>query len=63
MEEDRKDSFIERPSITTSQVWINVKHGEMALLFGEEKMKFDLHQSIPLADEKRKACTKIKSSF
>ena len=43
MEEDRQVSFIERPSIATSQVWIDVEHGEMTLLVGEEKLKFDLH--------------------
>ena len=63
MEEDRQVSSKERPSIVTSQVWINVKNGEMTLLFGKEKMKFDLHQSIPLMDEERIACMKIESSF
>ena len=29
MEEDKKISSIERPSIATSQVWIDVEHGEM----------------------------------
>ena len=37
MEEDQQVSFIERPSIAKSQVWIDVKHGEMTLLVGEEK--------------------------
>ena len=63
MEEDRQVSIIERPSISTSQVWIDTKHGEMTLLVGEEKMKFDLHQSIPLTDEERRACMKIECSF
>ena len=44
-------------------MWINAENGEMALLFGEEKMKFDLHQSIPLTDEGRRVCMKIESSF
>ena len=43
MEEDQQVSFIGKPSIATSQVWIDADHGEMTLLFGEEKMKFDLH--------------------
>ena len=42
---------------------IDAKHGEMTLLFGEEKMKFDLHQSIPLTDEEKRACMKINNSF
>ena len=43
MEEDRKISFVERPSIATSQVWIDAETGDMTLLVGEEKMKLDLH--------------------
>ena len=46
MEENRQVLNVERPSIATSQVWINGEHGEITLLIGEEKMKFDLHQSI-----------------
>ena len=63
MEEDRQVSSIERPSIATSQVWIDAEYEEMNLLVGEEKMKFDLHQSIPLMDEERRACMKIQCSF
>ena len=63
MEEDRQVSFIEKPSIATSQMWINAEQGEMTLLFGEEKMKFDLYQSISLTDEERRSCMKIESSF
>ena len=46
-----------------SQVWIDAEHGEMILVVGEEKMKFDIHQSILLTDEEMRACMKIKSSF
>ena len=63
MEEDQQVSFIEKPSIAKSQVWIDVEHGEMTLLVGEEKMKFDLHQSKPLMDEERRACKNIENSF
>ena len=63
IEEDRQASFIERPCIATSQVWIDGEHGEMTLLIGKKKMKFDLHQSIPLIDEERRAWMKIKSLF
>ena len=35
----------------------------MTLLVGEEKVKFDLHPSIPLTDEEMRACMKIESSF
>ena len=63
MEENQQVSFIERPSIAKSQVWIESKHGEMTFLAGEEKMKFDLHQRTPLTDEERKAFKKLESSF
>ena len=63
MDEDRQVLFIEKPSFATSQVCINVELREMTLLVGEEKIKFDLHQSIPLTDEERRACMKIESSF
>ena len=63
MDENRQVSFIEKPSFATSQVRIDAKHGEMTLLVGEEKMKFDLHQSIPLIDEERRVCMKIESLF
>ena len=43
MEGNRQVSNVERSSITTSQVWIDAENGEMTLLVGEEKMKFDLH--------------------
>ena len=63
MEENQQVSFIERPSIAKSQVWIDAEHGEMTLLVGEEKMKFDLHQRTPLMDEERRAFKKLESSF
>ena len=37
--------------------------GEMTLLVGEKKMKFDLHQSKPLTDEERRTFMKLKSLF
>ena len=44
-------------------MWIDTEHEEMTLLVGEEKMKFDLHQSILLTNEERRVCIKIESSF
>ena len=38
MEEDQQASSIRRPSIPTSQVWMDAKHGEMTLLVGKEKV-------------------------
>ena len=37
--------------------------GEMTLLVGKEKMKFDLHQRTPLMDEDRRVFKKLESSF
>ena len=63
MEEVQHVSSIEKPSFATSQVCIDAGHGEMTLLVCEEKVKFDLHQSILLTDEERRVCMKIESSF
>ena len=46
MEEDQQMSSIGTPSKAISQAWIDVEHGEMTLLVGKEKVKFNLHQSI-----------------
>ena len=54
MEEDQQVSSIGRPSNGTSQAWIDVEHGAMTLLVGEEKLKFNLHQNIQLTDEEKK---------
>ena len=53
----------ERPSIAKSQVWIDAQHGEMRLLVGKEKMKFDLYQNPSITDEQKMICMQIKSSF
>ena len=63
MEEDRQVSFLEKPSFTTSQMWIDAKNREMTLLVGEENLKFNLHQSKPLTDVKKRACKNLESSF
>ena len=63
MEEDQQVSSIGRPSNATSQAWIDVKHGEITLLVGEEKLKFNLHQNIQLTDEEKKCCMRIESSL
>ena len=59
MEESRQVVNVERPSIATSQVWIDVEHEEMIFLVDEDKMKFNLHQSTQITDEGRRACMKI----
>ena len=63
MEDDQQASSIGRPPNATSQAWIDIEHGEMTLLVGKEKMKFNLHQSIQLIDEEKNCCIQIESSF
>ena len=63
MEEEQQVSFIGTPSTTTSEVWIDVEHGEMALLVGKEKVKLNLHQSIQLTDEEKIKVRRIESSL
>ena len=63
MEEDRKISSIGRPSIAISQIWTDAKHGEMTLLVGKEKVKFNLHQNMPLTNKERHMCMRIKCSL
>ena len=63
MEEEPQVSFMATPSTATSQAWIDVKHEEMTLLVGKEKVKFNLHQSIHLTVEERSNCRQIESSL
>ena len=61
MEKHKQVSFVEKPSFSTSQMWIDVENGEMTLLVGEKKMKFNFHQSKPLMDKERRAFMKLKN--
>ena len=54
---------IGRPSNATSQALIEIEHGEMTLLVGKEKVKFNLHQSIQFTDEEKNYCMQIESSL
>ena len=63
MEEDQQVSPIGRPSNATSQACIDVEHGEMTMLVGKEKVKFNLHQSIQLTGEEKMTCMQIESSL
>ena len=56
-------SFIGTSSTATSQAWINIKHWEMTLLVGKERMKFNLNQGIQLTDEDKMKCMRIDSSL
>ena len=62
-EEDKQVVFTRKPSIAFSQAWIDTENGEMALLVGKEKVKFNLHQSIQLTNEEKNCCMQIKRSL
>ena len=55
--------YIDKPSNALSQAWIDIENGEMALLVGKKKVKFNLHQSIQLTDEENDCCMRIESSL
>ena len=63
MEEEQQLSFIGKPSTATSQAWINIKHGEITLIVGKERMKFNLNQGIQLTDKEKMKCMWIESSL
>ena len=49
------------PLPSSSQAWIDINKGELTLLVGEEKAKFNLHQPLPLTDQERTMCRKFCS--
>ena len=62
IEVDLQNSHIQtRPLPSSSQAWIDVNKGELTLLVGEEKGKFNLNQPLPLIEQERTMCTKICS--
>ena len=51
MEGDLQNSqILRRPLPSSSQAWINVNKGELTLLMGEEKAKFNLNQPLHLME-------------
>ena len=40
----------------SSQAWIDINKGELNLLVGEDKAKFNLHQPLPLTEQERTMC-------
>ena len=62
-EEDNQASTKGRPSNALSQAWIDIAYGEITLLVGKEKVKFNLQQSIQLTDEEKNCCMWIESSL
>ena len=62
IEGDLQNSHIlRRPLISSSQTWIDIIKGEITLLVGEEKAKFNLHQPLPLTEQERSMCRKFCS--
>ena len=45
--------ILKRPLPSSSQAWIDINKGELTLLVGEEKEKFNLHQPLPLTEQER----------
>ena len=62
IEGDLQNSHIlKRPLLSSSQAWIDINKGELTLLVGEEKVKFNLHQPLPLTEQERAMCRKFYS--
>ena len=62
IEGDLQNSHIlRRPLISSSQAWIDINKGDLTLLVGEEKEKFNLHQPLPLTEQERAMCRKFCS--
>ena len=62
IEGDKKNlKILKRPLPSSSQAWIDINKGELTLLVGEEKAKFNLHQPLPLTEQERTMCRKFCS--
>ena len=62
IEGDLQNSHIlKRPLLSSIQAWIDINKGELTLLVGEEKAKFNLHQPLPLTEQERTMCRKFCS--
>ena len=62
IEGDLQNSHIlRRPLLSSSQAWIDINKGELTLLVGEDKAKFNLHQPLPLTEQERAMCKKFCS--
>ena len=62
IEGDLKNSHIlRRPLLSSIQAWIDNNKGELTLLVGEEKSKFNLHQPLPLTEQEKAMCRKFCS--
>ena len=48
--------ILRRPLRSSSQAWIDINKGELTLLVGEEKEKFNIHQPLPLTEQEKAMC-------
>ena len=55
--------ILRRPLLSSIQAWIDINKGELILLMGEEKAKFNLHQPLPLTEQERTMSKKFYSLF
>ena len=53
--------ILRRPLLSSSQAWIDINKGELTLLVGEEKTRFNIHQPLPLMEQDRTMCRKFCS--
>ena len=53
--------ILKGPLLSSSQAWIDMNKGELTLLVGEEKARFNLHQPVPLTEQERTMCKKFCS--
>ena len=51
--------ILKRPLHSSSQAWIDINKGELTLLVGEEKEKFNLYQPLPLMEQEITIMQKI----
>ena len=55
--------ILRRPLLSSSQAWIDINKGELTLLVGEEKAKFNLHQPLPLTKKKEPCAENSAACF
>ena len=53
--------ILKRTLPSSSQAWIDINKGKLTLLVGEEKVKFNIHQPLPLTEQERTMCRKFCS--
>ena len=53
--------ILRRPLLSSSQAWIDINKGELTLLMGKEKAKFNIYQPLPLTEQERTMCRKFYS--